>query len=313
MLTSRAPRRHATRALFAVLVLGSAVTANPLPRASKPCPAPCPPAECPPCTSGASSQPRIVVNVPPPEIVYQDMPAQAACRQPLFSRCGLFQRHHAVPMQVPQQTVSFAPLQQTVTTGSLSVLNAGALSLGAANVGLSGVSLANVVPVQQVQQVQQVQSASSSGLAAIHQAELYAASVAAGRAQQDAEMRVMMSALDRARGSMAAQSAASQAGIASTGGCPEASCESIKTLIAATTANSQQIGVLATKMDKLQQRLDALTLQVESLAKEQTDMQKRQLDMLKTQALILGHLFPDAKKMDEVKKDPLPPLPIPPK
>ena len=237
MPTSLSPRRHTGRALLALLAVASGVTANPGP-------VPCPPpiAPCAPCQSASGVPPRIVVNVPPPEIVYQD--AAPSCRTPcLHPRWSLFNRPacgHAPAVQT--QTVMLTPMQ---TTGASFGTFNGGVNFGTANVTPTFIAQAQPTFIAQATSVQQTQV--PSGLAAIHQAELYAASVSASRAQQDAEMRVMMAALDRARGSMAAASTASTS---SSGGCPELSCESMKALIAATTANSQQIGALAGKLDK---------------------------------------------------------------
>jgi hypothetical protein len=292
MLASHAPCIRASRALLLLLVLAPTGMGNPIPppMLSAPRPLPCPqpppaPAPCPPpapCQS-ASVQPRIVVNVPPPEIVYQD--ADPDCRvRCLHPRWSLFNRHCGQQARggVQTQTVTFAPLQTVTGGSSFTVLGGSGLNFGTANTGVAGLTFANVNPalvpvtptfVTQMAGGQQVQSAATSGLAAIHQAELYAASVAAGRAQQDAELRVMMAALDRARGSMAASAAMGQAGTASvaggSAGCPELSCDAVKALFAATTANSKQIGALALKLDTLQQRLDDLTKQVDVLTKQQ--------------------------------------------
>ncbi len=217
------------------------------------------------------------MNVPPPEIVYQDAApnGRALCLHPRWS---LFHRNCGPQPSAPNQTVTFAPLNPVVTGALFAAFNQGAVNFGAANAGVAGFTLANVpAPVNPVFVTQATaapqMSAAHSGLAAIHQAELYAASVAAGRAQQDAELRVMMAALDRARGSMAASAAAAPAGAASVaGGCPEMSCESMKALIAATTANSKQIGVLAVKMDDLDRRLRDLTEAVDLLNQRQKGM-----------------------------------------
>ena len=283
MLIPQSPRRHAGRALLALFALASGVTANPVPI---PCPPPVTP--CAPCQS--SVQPRIVVNVPPPEIVYQD--AAPACQtQCLHPRWSLFKRQPCGQQPAMQtQTVMLTPMQTTATTFGA---NFGAANFGAANFGAANFGVANVQPtfvaqaqptiiaqaqptfVTQATGGQQIQA--TSGLAAIHQAELFAASVAANRAQQDAEMRVMMAALDRAKGSMAASAAnngSGQAGISSVGGagCPELSCDAVKALIAATTANSKQIGVLAVKLDDLDRRLRDLTEAVDLLNQRQKIM-----------------------------------------
>lgn len=276
MPTSLSPRRHTGRALLALLAVASGVTANPGP-------VPCPPpvAPCAPCQSASGVQPRIVVNVPPPEIVYQD--AAPSCRTPcLHPRWSLFNRPacgHAPAVQT--QTVMLTPMP---TTGASFGTFNGGVNFGTANATPTFVAQAQPTFIAQATSVQQTQV--PSGLAAIHQAELYAASVSASRAQQDAEMRVMMAALDRARGSMAAASTAS---VSSSGGCPELSCESMKALIAATTATSQQVGVLAGKMDQLQQRLDALSKQVEALTVAQDGLSKIQLGTLEELGKLKNH------------------------
>ncbi len=284
MPTSLSPRRHTGRALLALLAVASGVTANPGPvPCPPPYPVPCPPpvAPCAPCQSASGVPPRIVVNVPPPEIVYQD--AAPSCRTPcLHPRWSLFNRPacgHAPAVQT--QTVMLTPMP---TTGASFGTFNGGVNFGTANVTPTFVAQAQPTFIAQATSVQQTQG--PSGLAAIHQAELYAASVSASRAQQDAEMRVMMAALDRARGSMAAASTAS---VSSSGGCPELSCESMKTLIAATTVNTQQLIALNGKLDKLQQRLDDLTKQVESLDAAQEKLNKIQLGTLDELGKLKAH------------------------
>jgi hypothetical protein len=286
------PATRVPHALFALLVVAPVATADPIPPPLAP-PAPVlhvprplasaqppvAPAACPtaaPCKP-ASVQPRIVVNVPPPEIVYRD--EEPSCRvKCLQPRWGLFKRHggHHEQQNVQTQT-TFTPLHNFTSGSTMTILGGTGFNLGTANVGVGGLNFANVNPgfVTQVGGVQQVSSA-ASGLAAIHQAELYAASVSATRAQQDAELKMMMAALDRARSSMAASAAAGQSGGASIASGAESS-DAVKALIAATTANSNQIGTLAAKMVALDQRLSELTRQVEALTQQVEMLNARQI------------------------------------
>jgi len=276
-------RRRAAAVLLALSGLAPAVAADPpaapppvlppptpLPCQSMPCPAATPtpsaPAPCAPCAPGATERvnvppPRIVVNVPPPEVVFQDVgpSCRTHCLHPKWS---LFHRgscHTGTSTQSTVQThiAGLAQLQSFTAGPSVALLNGGGLTFGTANVGgLFATGNPSVVTTG----LQQSQSI--SGLQAIHQAEAYAASVAATRAQQDAELRVMMAALDRAKTSMSAMSSTTQNGTAS------ATSETTATLATAAAAHAKILAALDQKLDLLQARLDSLEKEVKGIEKQ---------------------------------------------
>ena len=224
--------------------------------------APCAPAPPPP---SAAPAPKIVVHVPPPEVVFEGGTCAAAAREkPLRRR--LCQRCTPTVNQAPAPLVAnvVSPVTTTHTISSLGLnlgatnLALGGLGLGATNLSTAGLGLVSAAPnlpllanTAGLQTGQVEQAGAFEGLRAVHAAEVRAAAIMAARAQQDAELRSTMAALERARTNMAA--------IPSCDGKADATS---KDLVAATTATVATTTALAKQIDLLQGRLSLLEKEI---------------------------------------------------
>jgi hypothetical protein len=216
-----------------------------------------------------------VVHVPPPEVVVEG------------SRCGFFARlfghkccDHccgAAPTAAPTTASVLTPMTTTHTLSAYG-FNVGATNLAVAGLGLGGTSVGTGVlsasptltlaanpALQQMTAAQTEQTGAFEGLRAIHAAEVRTAAIVAARAQQDAELRATMAALERAKGTMAAAASVTDGGSSATA----------KGLAEATAANVATTAVIAQKFEQLDQQLQLLEKKVSDVTKLMGAMDQR--------------------------------------
>lgn len=240
-------------ALTPALLVQTALANDPV--VGDPCPLPCPAPAC----AVPAARPRIVVHVPPPEVIVQnDCGPVLRPRSRLFGgRGGCDSGCSKPPQQQSLVQTTLTPLSMT-TYGSISAFGA----------SFGGASAMQFAPVQQVQQIQTI-SEDFSGLRAIHDAEIRTAAIVAARSRQDAELRATMAALDRARANMTSVATSS------------ADCkDTTKELVAATTAAVKSTTTLTQQVESLQVRLTTLEQQIRELHAMQVETIK-QLNALK--------------------------------
>lgn len=223
---------------------------------SKPLPAPAPlAADCAPCAAPSPCPPKVIVHQQPPEVVYED----GGCGRGWFrSRCGLFGHggglcEHCAGKAKGQTQVTMTPLAMTTTLNSVSLVGgtsnlAGGLQLltGTANLSLT----------------QQTGGSDFAGLRAVHEAEIRAAGLTAVRAQQDAELRSTVAALERARTSLSAA-------LASGNTTADASANTAQLNAAANTltANTAALNQISQYLTRIEARLTAVERDVQALRK----------------------------------------------
>ncbi len=213
-----------------------------------------------PCESESPRQ-RIVVHVPPPEVVFE--PAPCCLFKPkhrLLHKCG----EHCGTAGQQQSSVTSAlltPMSMTHTVGSLTVMGAGNIQAAGYNLFGAAPGLTfGATPVMQSALTYPGESTGAfDGLRAIHAAEVRAAGIAGARAQHDAELRSTLAALDRARASMG------QMAPSDTPGAQKDLVDTLKQASTTTQSLSVQFTDLKARLDKLESQVSALAVLVNDI------------------------------------------------
>ena len=242
--------------------------------AAGPCGAPAP---------GVTAQPqKVVVNVPPPEVIVR---GGGDVQQPLCGWCrrrgGLCEHCGRKANAGQTQTIATIVTPAAIGSfGSLAMFNGGGLTVANMNPALA-LTAGSPVLMQQGWTANSAAGGEFAGLRAIHDAEVRAAALAANRARDEAELRSTLAAVERVKGSMSAA-------LAATGGAAAAADQmttAVNQVNTTLTNLGQKVALLEQHLIQLQKEVAGLqTLQKETILrfdKEGADLRKIQEEIIK--------------------------------